>query len=368
MSMNCGIVGLPNVGKTTIFQALTSKPAEVGSYQFSTVNPNVARIDVPDLRLQKISSLIPSQKTTPANIEFVDIAGLVKGASGGEGLGNRFLAHVREAGVLCHVVRCFASEDDAYNGEIISPAEDIETVNMELALADLDVVDRRLERLPKLLRSPDKDQAKRARQLESLLQRLRKTLDEGGSPAELSLSSEDLPLFRELQLLTSKKQILVCNIDEAGIEGENQYVNEVLRVAPDGTEVIAICGKLEAEIALLEDEGERGEFLRGANLQESGLSRLIRIGYSTLGLRTFFTVGKDENRAWTFKEGALAPEAAGLIHSDFQRGFIKAEVYDCEDLFSLGGEEEIRRAGKLRLEGKNYRVNDGDVIHFRFNV
>ena len=367
MGMNCGIVGLPNVGKSTIFQALTSTPTEAANYPFCTIEPNLGIVNVPDERLDRICKIIPSKRKVPATVEFVDIAGLVEGASQGEGLGNQFLSHVRNVGVLCHVVRCFDDEDVVHVGGLVAPVSDIETINTELALADLDTVERRLEKLPRLLRSPDKETVKEARFLEPLLLRLKFTLGQAFPARSESWEDEERSLLGGLHLLTMKEQIFVCNVDEDGLEGESPYVKEV-RKAAGGDRVIVICGKLEAEIAALETEEERAEFLQAVGLAESGLSRLIRAGYEALGMRTFFTAGADENRAWTFLKGALAPEAAGVIHTDFQRGFIKAEVFHCGDLFELGSENAIRKAGKLRMEGKTYPVKDGDVLFFKFNV
>lgn len=369
MSMNCGIVGLPNVGKSTIFQALTSAPAEAANYPFCTIDPNVGIVSVPDKRLDKICKIIPSKKRIPAVVEFVDIAGLVAGASQGEGLGNKFLSHIRNVGVICHVVRCFEDEDITHVSGKIAPASDIETINTELALADLDTVEKRLEKLPRLLRSPDKDAVKEAKLLEPLLNRLKDELGQAVSARNIDFDEDELELMKDLHLLTMKKQIFVCNVDEDNIEGDNDFVAEVRKIAEaEGAQVMSICGKIEAEISDLETEEEKMEFLSEMGLEESGLAKLIQAGYTALGMRTFFTAGADENRAWTFKEGYLAPEAAGVIHTDFQKGFIKAEVYSCDALFELGSEDAIRKAGKLRMEGKAYTVADGDVMFFKFNL
>ena len=369
MGMNCGIVGLPNVGKSTIFSALTSAPAEAANYPFCTIDPNVGLVAVPDRRLDRICEIIPTKKRIPAVVEFVDIAGLVAGASKGEGLGNQFLSHIRQVGVICHVVRCFDDENIIHVHNAVSPAGDIETINTELALADLETVEKRLEKLPKMLRSPDKDMVKEAKILEPVLGRLKTALSEGKAARFLEFSEEEAPLLRDLHLLTMKKQIFVCNVDESGLEEDNSYVREVRETAAaENARVVVICGKLEAEIASLETQEEKDEFLAEAGLEESGLSRLIREGYAALGLSTYFTAGADENRAWTIRTGALAPEAAGVIHTDFQKGFIKAEVYHCDDLFEYKSEDAIRKAGKLRMEGKTYTVRDGDIMHFKFNV
>lgn len=368
MSLNCGIVGLPNVGKSTIFSALTSAPAEAANYPFCTIDPNVGIVQVPDKRLDKISELIPAEKVIPAVVEFVDIAGLVKGASQGEGLGNRFLSHIREVGVLVHVVRCFEDPDITHVDNIIDPASDIETINIELALADLETVEKRLQKTEKLGRV-NKDAAKKAASLLPVLRKLQTALGKGIPARSAGLTDDQRALISDLQLITNKPQIYVCNVHEDDLFEDNERTAVVRKIAEEeGSRVISICGKLEAEIASLDTEEEREEFLAEAGLEESGLEHLIALGYETLGLRTFFTAGADEDRAWTFHEGAKAPEAAAVIHTDFQKGFIKAEVYHCSDLFSLGSEQKVKEAGKLRIEGKEYIVKDGDIMHFRFNV
>lgn len=368
MGLNCGIVGLPNVGKSTIFSALTSAPAEAANYPFCTIDPNVGIVQVPDKRLDRIVELIPPKKVVPAVVEFVDIAGLVRGASKGEGLGNRFLSHIREVGVLVHVVRCFDDEDITHVSNCIDPASDIEVIQIELALADLETVEKRIVKTEKLTRV-NKDAAKASAQILPLLQRLKSVLSDGLPARSLELDDDQRLLIRDLQLITMKPQIYVCNVDEAGLQSDNDYVKQVKEIAQkENSEVVIICGQLEAEIAALETDEERKEFLQEAGLEESGLNHLISVGYKTLGLRTFFTAGADEDRAWTFPQGAKAPQAASVIHTDFEKGFIKAEVYHCEDLFSLGSEAKVKEAGKLRIEGKEYIVKDGDIMHFRFNV
>jgi GTP-binding protein YchF len=365
MALNCGIVGLPNVGKSTIFQALSSAPAAVENYPFCTIDPNVGIVDVPDERLYKIAEIVKPPQAVPATVEFVDVAGLVEGASRGEGLGNKFLATIREVGVIIHVVRCFENDDIAHVSGTIDPTSDIHIVNIELALADLETVDRRLEKLEKSLKAQKKDAVRDVQHQQELLMRVREVLQQGKPARTAGLSDEEQQELYDLHLITLKKQLYVCNVDEMG---SSDYVAQVEAVAEqENAGVLTISGKLEAEIAALEDDEERKAFLEEAGLQESGLSRLIREGYRLLGLRTFFTHGEKEVRAWTFEQGSRAREAAGIIHTDFEQGFIKAEVYRCEDLFELGSEQKVREAGKIRLEGKDYEVQDGDVIFFRFN-
>ncbi len=369
MSLNCGIVGLPNVGKSTIFSALTAAPAEAANYPFCTIDPNIGIVTVPDSRLDRIARIIPAEKVIPAVVEFVDIAGLVKGASKGEGLGNKFLANIREVGMIVHVVRCFENPDIVHVENRINPADDIEVINIELALADMATVENRLSKNERFTRSGDKAVREKALKMKPLLERLRDHLGEGKLARNMGLSDDEVLLLDDLHLITLKKQIYVCNVDEDGLDGSSDFVKQVQSIAEkEGTEVVVLCGKLEADIAALDDPEERAVFLEEAGLEESGLSRLIRKTYKTLGLRTFFTVGGKENKAWTFHEGMKAPQAAGVIHTDFEKGFIKAEVYHCEDLFEAGSESAIKSAGKLRIEGKEYIVKDGDCIFFKFNV
>jgi GTP-binding protein YchF len=367
--VNCGIVGLPNVGKSTIFSALTAAPAEAANYPFCTIDPNVGVVEVPDTRLDRIHEMIKADKRVPAITEFVDIAGLVKGASKGEGLGNQFLSNIRSVGIIAHVVRCFEDDDVVHVEGKVNPISDIETINVELALADLQSVDKRLEKNARQVKAADSKIRQEALAVQSLLERTSAHLSEGLPVRSMELSNDDRIRLGELFLITAKTQIYVCNVGEDDIEGGSESVVAVKELATaENAEVVVLSGKLEADIAALDDPEERAVFLEEAGIAESGLSSLIRSAYATLGLRTFFTAGGTENRAWTFKQGATAPQCAGVIHTDFERGFIKADVYNCEDLFELGSESAVKSAGKLRMEGKEYIVRDGDVMHFKFNV
>lgn len=369
MGLNCGIVGLPNVGKSTIFQAITSAPAEAANYPFCTIEPNVGVVEVPDLRMKKITELIKPQKIIPAIVEFVDIAGLVKGASKGEGLGNQFLGHIRQVGAICHVVRCFEDENVIHVEGKVNPISDIDTINIELAFADLDTVLKRKQNLDKMLKSQDKKVKDQANILKPVIDKLIPWLEDGKPARALDLSDDDKEALKDMHLITLKEVLYVCNVDEDSIHEDNEHVLKVKEYAiAENSKVIKICGKLESEISQLESAEEKSEFLKEVGLEESGLNLLIKAGYELLGLKTYFTAGEKEVRAWTFEDGYKAPQCAGIIHTDFEKGFIKAEVYHCNDLFDLGSEQKVKEAGKFRIEGKEYTVKDGDVMHFRFNV
>lgn len=369
MGMNCGIVGLPNVGKSTIFRAITASPAEAANYPFCTIEPNVGVVEVPDVRLKKITEFIKPQKTIPSIVEFVDIAGLVKGASKGEGLGNQFLGHIRQVGAICHVVRCFEDDNIVHVNGKIDPLDDITTINIELCFADLDTATKRLSNIDKLVKSHDKQQKERGLASKPILERLISALEEGKSARSLGLSEEEEELIQDLHLITLKKSLYVCNVDEDALLDGNEFVTKVKEYAKEeGAGVVVICGKIESEIADLESEEEKSEFLESVGLEESGLSKMIKEGYKLLDLETYFTAGEKEVRAWTYKKGNTAPQAAGVIHTDFEKGFIKAEVFHYKDLCEYGSEQKVKEAGKLKIEGKEYIVKDGDIMHFRFNV
>lgn len=368
MALNCGIVGLPNIGKSTIFSALTSAPAQRANYPFCTIEPNHGITSVPDPRLERIAALIPAEKTVPALIEFVDIAGLVQGASTGEGLGNQFLAHIREVDLIVHVVRCFEDGEIVHVNGTVNPLEDIATINTELNLADLSTLDKAKDRCQRLSRSNDAKQRKETAGLLELIEKLEAHLNAFQPVRSFEASDQEAEQIRSLHLITAKPQLYVCNLDEAGLHHFAGKFPELLEIAEkEATEILPICGKLEADIAEIDSAEERDFFLQESGLEEPGLHKLARTAYRELSLGSFFTVGSTENRAWTFRIGDLAPQCGGKIHSDFEKGFIKAEVYHCEDLFTEGSEANVKKAGKLRLEGKAYPVQDGDILHFRFN-
>jgi GTP-binding protein YchF len=360
MSLRCGIVGLPNVGKSTLFNALTKAAVPAANYPFCTIEPNVGVVPVPDPRLRKIAEISRSAKVTPAAVEFVDIAGLVAGASQGEGLGNQFLAHIRETDGIIDLVRCFEDENVVHVTGRVDPVADIETIQMELALADLATVAKTLERVAPRARSGDAE----AIRFEAVLTRVRDRLDQGKPARGVGLPAEDMKLLQPLCLMTTKPAIYVANVAEDGLTG-NPLLDRVRAfAAAEGAPVVAICAALEADMAGMEDEDRRA-FLADIGLEEPGLDRLVHAAYGLLGLQTFFTTGPKETRAWTIHKGETAPQAAGTIHTDFERGFIRAEVISCEDFFACGGESGAKVAGKMRLEGRDYVVREGDIIYFR---
>jgi len=363
MALKCGIVGLPNVGKSTLYNCLTKAGVAAANYPFCTIEPNIGVVEVPDPRLENIAVIVKPQRILRATVEFVDIAGLVKGAAAGEGLGNKFLSHIRETDAIAHVVRCFEDTNVTHVAGKISPKEDIEVIHTELALADLETVEKTIHRVQKAAKSGDKTAAIEMQ----LLERIKTQLDQGKPARALSFTKEEQPLLNSFHLLTLKPTLYVANVAENGFTN-NPFLAEVNQIATqENAQVVVICAAIEAEIAELED-AEKEIFLKELHLEEPGLNRLIHTAYKLLGLETYFTAGEKEVRAWTIPINTTAPQAAGVIHTDFEKGFIRAEVISYEDFIRYKGEHGAKEAGKWRLEGKEYKVQDGDVMHFRFNV
>lgn len=366
MSLTAGIVGLPNVGKSTLFNAITKAGAEMANYPFATIDPNVGMVEVPDARLDRIQELIPAKKVVPTTFEFTDIAGIVKGASKGEGLGNKFLENIRQVDAIVHVVRAFDDDNITHVSGKIDPIDDIETINLELGLSDLEAVDKRLAKVQRAAKGNDKE----AKAELAVLEKIKPVLEAGKSVRTIDFTEDEQPIVKGLFLLTSKPVLYVANIaedDMADPESSKYFKPIEDYAAKEGAEAIAVAAEAEEEIAQLDDD-EKADFLEAEGVEEPGLNRLIRASYSLLGLQTFFTAGGKETRAWTFKEGTKAPQAAGIIHSDFERGFIRAEVMAFDDLDKYESESAVKEAGKLRVEGKDYVMNDGDIVEFRFNV
>ncbi len=365
MALQCGIVGLPNVGKSTLFNSLSSAKAQSANFPFCTIEPNVGTITIPDERLNKISELVKPQNVVPNAIEIYDIAGLVEGASQGEGLGNQFLANIRDVNAIIHVVRCFEDDNVAHQDDEVDPVRDKEVIDTELQLKDMETVENRLQKAKRDTKSGDKD----AKQRVSFLERLKHHLEQGKSARSMEFSDDEYQSIKDLQLLTIKPILYIANVGEDDVHGENSYLERLKHAADEEhAPLLKVSAKIESEIAEVEDPDERKELLNMYDLEEPGVNKLIKKAYDLLDLITFYTAGEKEVKAWPLKKGLRAPEAAGVIHSDFQRGFIKAEVISYEDFVACGSEAAAREAGKLRLEGKNYIVKDGDVIHFKFNV
>lgn len=366
MALTAGIVGLPNVGKSTLFNAITKAGAEAANYPFATIDPNVGMVEVPDWRLQRLTELVRPKKTVPTTFEFTDIAGIVRGASKGEGLGNQFLSHIRQVDAICHVVRCFDDDNITHVEGRVDPLADIDTINLELVLADLESVNKRYTRVAKIAKTKDKDAVAEL----AVLDKIKPVLEEGISARSIEFTDEEQRIVKSLFLLTTKPVLYVANVAEEDVADyeTNDYVNKVKEfAASENAEVIVISARAEEEIAELEEE-DKAEFLEALGIEESGLDQLIRAAYDLLGLATYFTAGEQEVRAWTFRKGIKAPQAAGIIHTDFERGFIRAETVSFEDLNQYGTMQAAKEAGRIRLEGKDYVVQDGDVMLFRFNV
>lgn len=365
MSLTAGIVGLPNVGKSTLFNAITKAGAEMANYPFATIDPNVGMVEVPDKRLDRIQELIPAKKIVPTTFEFTDIAGIVKGASKGEGLGNKFLENIRQTDAIVHVVRAFDDDDITSVSGKVDPIEDIDTINLELVMADLDAVNKRLAKVQRAAKGRDKDALAEL----AVLNKIKPALEDGKGVRSLDFSDDEKKIVKGLFLLTSKPVLYVANIaeDDMADPDANKYMDQIKEHVKDDGEVIGVAAAAEEQIAEM-DDADKADFLEMEGVTEPGLNRLIRAAYKLLGLETFFTAGGPETRAWTYRKGTKAPQAAGIIHSDFERGFIRAEVMSFEDLDQLGSEAAVKEAGKLRLEGKDYVMQDGDIVEFRFNV
>lgn len=365
MALKCGIVGLPNVGKSTLFNCLSNAKAQSANFPFCTIEPNIGTISVPDTRLEKLESLVNPEKVVPTTMEIVDIAGLVKGASKGEGLGNQFLANIRETDAIIHVLRCFDDGNIVHVDGSVNPVRDKEVIDIELQLKDLETIEKKIQSLARVIKSGDKDAVKE----NNLAIRIKETLEAGKSVRSIELEESEVPFMKGFQLITSKPVLYLCNVDEASVKSGNEYVEMVKDAVKDeNAEVLVIGAKIEADIMELETYDERRMFLDELELEEPGVNRLIRSAYALLDLQTYFTAGVKEVRAWTIKRGMTAPQAAGVIHTDFEKGFIRAEVMKYNDFTELGSETAVKDAGKFKVEGKEYIVQDGDIMHFRFNV
>jgi|TARA_R110000737_G_scaffold17480_1_gene35179 GTP-binding protein YchF len=365
MALKCGIVGLPNVGKSTLFNCLSSAKAQSANFPFCTIEPNIGTISVPDPRLQKLESIVNPERVVPTTMEIVDIAGLVKGASKGEGLGNQFLANIRETDAIIHVVRCFADDNIIHVDGNVNPVRDKEVIDMELQLKDLESIEKKISSLARVLKSGDKDIIKE----HDIAQKIKSHLEEGKSVRAMDFDDKEMAIVKSFHLITAKPVLYLCNVEESAVKTGNEFVDQLkASVKDENAEVLVIGAKIEADINELDTYEEREMFLEELGLEEPGVNRLIRQAYSLLNLQTYFTAGVKEVRAWTIEKGMTAPQAAGVIHTDFEKGFIRAEVMKYEDFTTLGSEAAVKEAGKFKVEGKEYIVNDGDVMHFRFNV